>query len=496
MSPASYRAAPPRVGSPQPYVSSEAKPNHIAQRRYIGALRPRRDTAIERLCVLSVGVGNVCGMSVRQEDEVIEPPPVDPLTGRLADILDELAAAVVDDKVTPDAVRIDRIALLERLRAVTAALQAAESVKFAQSQVAEQLAADVHPDAIGRGIAEQIALACRIAPVMAARRLETARAWWFELPDTYSQLSAGELSERVAEVVVSETRHLDPDTRRQVDRRLAAAGMSKLGFKAAASCARKISYEADREGYVQRGRTERKHRRVGISPAPDTMAVLTGYLPVEQGIACYTALRQQADTAVATADGRTRDQIMADTLVERVTGQTTAGDVNIELQLIMPLDALIDPDDSSAAVIPGYGPLPGGLALEILATTKGRKWWRRLFTGPNSQADRRGPIVGGDPSRRCFDGWLAKLIRLRDQTCRDPFCDAPIRHIDHIIRYSDGGLTTYINGRGECKRGNLVREMPGWRIKLLDCGFHSGPHAIMITTPTGHHYRSRAPDTS
>ena len=102
-------------------------------------------------------------------------------------------------------------------------------------------------------------------------------------------------------------------------------------------------------------------------------------------------------------------------------------------------------------------------------------------------------MVGGDPSRRCFDGWLAKLIRLRDQTCRDPFCDARIRHIDHITRYSDGARTTYINGRGECERGNLVREMPGWRIKLLDCGFHGGPHAIMITTPIGHYYRSRGP---
>jgi hypothetical protein len=84
---------------------------------------------------------------------------------------------------------------------------------------------------------------------------------------------------------------------------------------------------------------------------------------------------------------------------------------------------------------------------------------------------------------------------VRDQTCRDPFCDAPIRHIDHITRFSDGGHTTYINGRGVCARGNHAREMPGWRIKLLDCGFYGAPHTIMITTPTGHHYRSRAPDT-
>jgi hypothetical protein len=54
------------------------------------------------------------------------------------------------------------------------ALQAAESVRVAQSQVAEQLDAEVHPDAIGRGIAEQIGLACRISPVAAARRLTTS----------------------------------------------------------------------------------------------------------------------------------------------------------------------------------------------------------------------------------------------------------------------------------------------------------------------------------
>jgi hypothetical protein len=139
-----------------------------------------------------------------------ETPSGDPFVRRLDEILEEFATAVRDGSPISDGVRIDRIARLEKLRAVTAALQAAESVRFAQSQVAEQLAADVHPTAIGRGIAEQIGLACRLSPVVAARRLNTARAWWFELPDTYSQLSCGELSERVAETIVTETRHLDP----------------------------------------------------------------------------------------------------------------------------------------------------------------------------------------------------------------------------------------------------------------------------------------------
>jgi hypothetical protein len=44
-------------------------------------------------------------------------------------------------------------------------LQAAESVRFAQAQVAQQIAAEVHPRVVGRGIADQLALACRVSPV-------------------------------------------------------------------------------------------------------------------------------------------------------------------------------------------------------------------------------------------------------------------------------------------------------------------------------------------
>ena len=63
-----------------------------------------------------------------------EPPSADGLVARLDEMLAELAGAAADSRPAPDAARIDRIARLEKLRAVTAALQAAESVRFAQSQ--------------------------------------------------------------------------------------------------------------------------------------------------------------------------------------------------------------------------------------------------------------------------------------------------------------------------------------------------------------------------
>ncbi|HET9779998.1 MAG TPA: DUF222 domain-containing protein, partial [Propionibacteriaceae bacterium] len=378
----------------------------------------------------------------------------DRLVGRFDDVLACLAAGVAECALpgdaggVSDAARIDRIALLERIKSAAAALQVAESVRFAQSQAEQQLAAGVHPDRIGRGIADQLGLACHVSGFEAARRLGVARGLWFDLPATYRLLVAGEISEYVGSLVVAETRHLDAETRRGVDVKIVAAGISEMGPRGAAACARRHAYEADPEAYVQRGRTERKHRRVTVRPAPDTMSVLWGYLPAEQGVACLKALRDQTDALKAAGDRRCRDQMMADTLVERLTGQASAADVNAEVQIVMSLDGLLDANDQTSAELAGYGPLPAGLARDLLASSSGRLWWRRLYAAPFG-----GPLVGGDPHRRRFDGYLKKLIMWRDRGCRDPYCDAPIRHVDHIQRYSDGGLTVYPNGRGECERG-------------------------------------------
>lgn len=433
-------------------------------------------------------------MSVAFALEPVAELAPDRLTARLDDMLSDLAAGVAacadrrEVGEVSDRVRIDRIARLERLKAAAAALQAAESVRFAQSQAEAQLAAEVHPDRIGRGIADQLGLACRLSGFAAARRLGVARAWWFDLPETFRLLASGQISEYVACLVVTETRHLDATRRRQVDHQIVATGIVTMGPRSAAASARRCAYQADPEGFTERGRTERKHRRVGLRPAPDTMSVLSGYLPVEQGVACFKSLRERTDAVKAAGDLRSRDQIMADILVERLTGQATAVDVAIEIELMMPLDSLLDPADPTPADLTGYGPVPAQLAREILTSSNGRKWWRRLFTKSAG-----GPIIGGDPFRRRFDGFLAKLITLRDQRCRDPYCDAPIRHHDHIRRHSDGGPTTLTNGRGVCERGNYAREMPGWSVTLLDNGVRGRPHTIMITTPTGHSYTDTAP---
>jgi len=92
-----------------------------------------------------------------------------------------------------------------------------------------------------------------------------------------------------------------------------------------------------------------------------------------------------------------------------------------------------------------------------------------------------------ESKQRCFEGELRRFLITADRTCRTPWCDAPIRHINHAIPAADGGPTSADNGEGLCEACNYTREAPGWT---------SLPHpgrAIQITTPTGHHYTTRPP---
>ncbi|HKS02005.1 MAG TPA: HNH endonuclease, partial [Arthrobacter sp.] len=73
--------------------------------------------------------------------------------------------------------------------------------------------------------------------------------------------------------------------------------------------------------------------------------------------------------------------------------------------------------------------------------------------------------------------------------CRTPYCDAPIRHHDHIVPWHDDGPTSLANGAGLCEACNHTKEQPGWKTHP-----RPGPrHTIEVTTPTGHTYSSTAP---
>ena len=94
-----------------------------------------------------------------------------------------------------------------------------------------------------------------------------------------------------------------------------------------------------------------------------------------------------------------------------------------------------------------------------------------------------------DSRARLFPPGLRRFLTARDDTCRTPYCDAPIRHFDHIIPWHHNGTTSQSNGAGLCEACNPTQEPPGWSSRP-----RPGPrHTLDVTTPIGHTYQSTAP---
>jgi len=369
------------------------------------------------------------------------------------------------------------------------------------------------------------------------------------MPNLYTALTAGDITEWRATLIARETACLSVADRRLVDEELAGQ-LPTLSDRQAAHAAARIAQRLDPAHCVARIRKALGDRRVSIRPAPDTMAYVSALLPVAQGVAVYAALNRYATTATATAtgDSRSRGQLMADEFVTRITqphtitpavfpaepageaprtptstptdpdtGTTTSdtaddtadsstgipdtdtatdtatdttglGSVpagtNIDIQLVMTDRTLFD-GDNEPAHLTGYGPIPAPLARHLIRTASPqiKTWIRRLYTDPDT-----GHLINGDNQRRLFTPAARQYLIARDQTCRTPFCDAPIRHADHTNPYANGGPTTITNGQGLCERCNYTKMAAGWTTRTAPDGI-----GVITTTPTGHTIRSDPP---
>ncbi|MCV7099655.1 HNH endonuclease [Mycobacterium palustre] len=393
-----------------------------------------------------------------------------------------------DDPRAGEAALIARIAELERVKSAAAAAQARAAAALDAMRRNNEAAAGVPADQRGRGLASEIALARRDSPARGGRHLGFAKALVHEMPHTLAALEAGRLSEWRATLIVRESACLDVEDRRALDAEM-CADMSKLegmGDARIAAAARAVAYRLNAQAVVDRAAKAESERTVTIRPAPDTMTWVTALLPVAQGVAVYAALKRAADT---TFDERSRGQVMADALIERVTGRPAEAAPPIAVNLLIS-DATLLGGDDSAAVVDGYGPIPAAVARRLVGDaaldSRSRATLRRLYRHPGS-----GALVGMESRARRFPKGLAAFIGLRDQGCRTPYCDAPIRHRDHARPHRRGGPTSAANGLGSCERCNYAKEAPGWRVTAtVD---EMGRHSAEFETPTGMRYRSGAP---
>ncbi|CAN5380671.1 hypothetical protein BH20ACT5_BH20ACT5_09980 [soil metagenome] len=302
----------------------------------------------------------------------------------------------------------------------------------------------------------------------------------------------------------------DPD-------RLEAMGDAEL-----AAAARAIAYRLDPDSFVARRRRAEDDRRVTLRPAPDTMAALSALLPVKDGVTVYATLTRHADTLRAGGDQRSQGQIMADTLTERIAGNrdtrcsgpattgpattgpstgteattgtgtatgtasgtasgTAAGVAGVVLDVLISDHALLAGGDPPAHVL-GYGPVPADLVRQWATDPAATTWLRKLYATPET-----GALVAMDSRARLFPDGLARMIRLRDQTCRTPWCDAPIRHTDHAHPPRTTGPPATPTGKGCARPATTPNKHPAGGPAPAPPTASTPPHPPGTDTAPTHH---------
>ncbi|WP_432558385.1 DUF222 domain-containing protein [Granulicoccus sp. GXG6511] len=427
-----------------------------------------------------------------------DPPPGgrDGLSGGLDQSEVALWRHVLAEAVLPheEAALVGLLRELEDLRSAAAAVQARVAVAFDAARRQGEADRGVAPSKRGKGIGGEVALARRESPFRGGRLLGLAKALVHELPHTLRALAAGTLNEWRATIVARETACLGVEDRLAADAWLAEhlVAHPTLGDRRLAADIQRKVIELDQAAVVRRRAKAAGGRRVSTRPLPDGMVQFTAILPLVQGIALLAALKQAADAHRAAGgdpeggEQRSHGAVMADTLFERVTGRPAEDPADVTVNVVITDEALLSESEEPAHV-DGYGPISAAWARRLIADTVDSSQLialRRLFRGP-------GRMIRMETASRRFTGGLRDLIALRDQQCRTPWCDAPIRHTDHVRGHAEGGSSSYRNGQGLCEACNYAKQATGWRATAKQDPTRG--HVVTVTTPTGHSYESTQP---
>lgn len=250
----------------------------------------------------------------------------------------------------------------ERILAMAGAVQRRASVAYRSSRVRAQREAGVPTRDLGRGVAEEIALARRITPNQAANQIALARVLVDSMPRTLGMLAHGEISAWSADEVAKAVITLDDPDRARVDEDLAPR-LGRVSAPRAGALARARAAELDQEAALARHRREVAQRSVSIRPVSDALVRVSALMPTPEGVAVYAALDAAARTARSAGCAGTRGQHMADALFTRVTGLERVEQAGIELQLLMTDEALLGGGAETAWI--GGQPVPAAVARHL-----------------------------------------------------------------------------------------------------------------------------------
>ncbi|ASK67070.1 HNH endonuclease [Brachybacterium avium] len=377
------------------------------------------------------------------------------------------------------------VGMIHELRSAMDALEARAVVALAESLIRERQAeARAHtahesdqappPKKLLREAANEaareVSMLTRKSPASASHSLASQRRLVADMPEMLTALATAQITSTVAHRTARSFAPLSPAQRTAADRYLCerlpdldGAGSETWNGATAAAIA-----AADPAGQGRRHRRAMQERHVTLRRAEHGMATISARVSALDGAKIRKRLSLEAERLRAAGDRRGHQAIQADTFVDTLLGQEEAMvPTTLDIGVMITDRALLHPGTGDLAQIEGYGTAPAEVLREELRGPCGAALaqqdenamgpdgpalgavLRRLFTHP-----RTGELVAVESRARAFPAALAKFIRWRDQVCRGPHCDAPIRQIDHIRPHASGGHTCLDNGQGLCAHCN------------------------------------------
>jgi hypothetical protein len=184
-----------------------------------------------------------------------------------------------------------------------------------------------------------------------------------------------------------------------------------------------------------------------------------------------------ASTAADTTIRVSRDDEPLDARLCCTCGGVRPADRRGVVTLTMTLPTLIGLADDPA-VLPAWGPVLAEIARHVALDHTAKPSWQFAITDDDGRLQHSGPI-----RRRPRTADL-RHTRLRDRTCRAPYCRRPATacDTDHRRSHASGGTSTAANLDTLCRHHHRLKHDKNLRLRPLDAG------AYRWHAPNGEHW--------
>lgn len=305
-----------------------------------------------------------------------------------------------------------------------------------------------------------------------AGQVEVART---RAPRVWSLFRDGEFSAENVRALVStlESMPVDADADATLEQR--ALELGELVAARFRDRMRTLRERLHPEPLQQRHDRARATRRVCVEQQHDGMAWFGVQLSAADAELAWRRVDGIAEH-LAGAEGETRtfDQLRSDAAADILTGRNDpATEPRVTVGVLVPVLTLLGESEQPGS-IEGRVPIDPETALRL--TTSAPSLFRVLtdpVTGAVLDVDRRSYRPPAD---------LARLLRLRDVTCRFPGCgcSAARSDLDHTHDWAKGGTTKATNLAHLSRRHHRLKHRTKWRVEQKSGG------RITWTSPTGY----------